>query len=215
MDIISALEGVIFYGKFFWFVYALFFVMLIILLLRKSEIALLAVSFIGVYFYYQNVTLFCLFNIGYFMLFTVAGFFLSKYRRELMKYLNKYWMPLLLVVSLILLFINTPQKPFAIFYLHKVLMAFIGLFAAYGLASHPIKNKKLLEVVNHFGKYSLQYYLIHEIVSLPCYYLASLLHLQATIITAFFLFIMITLSSYIILKILLLNRWCYRFVGVK
>ncbi len=215
VDIVEALEGIFFYGKFFWFVYALFFVMLLILLLKKSNIALLAVSAIGVFFYYKNVTLFCLFNIGYFMLFGVAGFLLSKYRKVLMEVLGKYWIPSLLFVFLFLLFLNTPQKPFALFYFHKILMAFIGVFAAYGLATHPIKNETLSGIVNHFGKYSLQYYLIHEIVSLPCYYTAQLLHLHANIITVFFFFILITFSSYILLRILLLNKWCYKFVGIK
>lgn len=216
VNYIETLYNVLFQGGYYWFVYALFFLMILIAFSRRNKYILAAYVVVGIFLYYLYIRTFCLKEIGYEILYTVSGLFLSKYRNQLKCYLNNYWLPFGLAMLLLLLhfFITQPVR-FVPFYFHKVAMAFAGIFVMYGLAVHPIKNQRLSDTINHFGKYSLQYYMIHELTSLPCYYAAPILHLKANVGTMFVFFILITISSYVVLRILLLNKWCYKLIGIK
>lgn len=215
VDFVETLKGVLLYGEYYWFVYALFFLMILMALARRNKWVSTAYVIIGIYLYYLYIPTFCLREIGYYMLYAVAGLFLSKYRSHLKDFMNNYWVPVGLSILLVQLFILTPPENFIPRYLNKVAMAFAGIFVLYGFAVHPIKSKKITDTVNHFGKYSLQYYMIHELTSLPCYYAAPILHLKANVGTMIIFFILITITSYVVLRILLLNKWCYKFIGIK
>ena len=150
--------------------------------------------------------------------FLTFGFFLSKCRDQLLSFMQNNWKPAGLFVLLLFIFFTiTPptRDAFVPYYLNKVIMALIGLFALYGFSVHPIKDKNASGFIAHFSKYSLQYYLIHEITSLPCFYMAPLLHLKANVGTVLLYFVLVTITSYIVLRIILLNKWCYKFVGIK
>ena len=133
--------------------------------------------------------------------------------------MKNYWVPAGLTALLFILFftLRVPDRDsqFPLYYIQKLSMALIGLFAFYGFAVHPINNKKVSGFIEHFSKYSLQYYLIHEITSLPCFYVVPALHLKASIFAVLINFVLVTLSSYLVLKLILMNKWCYKLVGIK
>lgn len=104
VSISDGLIGIFFYGKFFWFVYVLFFILLFMELLRNSKIALLLMAGIGVFLYSLNIELFRLSQMGYFILFTVGGYFLSPFRDKLVSSLCKFWIPIILSIILIWLY---------------------------------------------------------------------------------------------------------------
>lgn len=215
VDLVETIKGILLYGEYYWFVYALFLLMILITLSRRNKWVLIVYVVIGIYLYYLFNPVFCLREIGYYMLYAVLGLFLSKYRNQLKSLMKNYWISSCLMLLLVLLFFIPTPEPFIPRYLLKVAMALAGIFALYGFFVHPIKNVRLSNAINHFGKYSLQYYMIHEITSLPCYYAASIFHLKANLITVFVFFILITATSYAVLRILLLNKWCYKYIGIK
>lgn len=222
VNIIETIKSWFLNGGYYWFVYVLFILMFIVTLLKPrkwGKWALIALSLVGIYIYYLRIQIFCLEEIGWYTLFVVLGFCLAKYRSKLLSIMKNYWIPIGLTILLIVLFftISVPDKEtqFVPYYIQKLLMALIGLFAFYGFAVHPINNKKVSGFIEHFSKYSLQYYLIHEITSLPCFYVVPALHLKASIFAVLINFVLVTLSSYLVLKVILLNKWCYKLVGIK
>ena len=94
-------------------------------------------------------------------------------------------------------------------------MAWAGIGALYSISLNKIKSKKMSGFINHFSKYSLQYYLIHMIVSLPCYYIVAAMHLNISILAVVMNFIVITAVSYLMLECLLRMKWCYKLTGIK
>lgn len=209
------LVNVFLYGKYFWFVYVLFFVMILMGLLKKSKVELILLVILGVYLYSQNIAIFRLNQIGYFTLYTVVGFFISQYRLKLMSMMKNIWIPIILTIMLLLLFFSNPPKLFFTQYFHKIIMAWVGIFALYSMAVHPIRNERVDKMIKHFGFYSLQYYLIHEIISLPCYYIVAQCNVRISIVAVIMNFIIITMLSFIILEVLIKFRWSYKFVGLK
>ena len=214
-SISEGLVGIFLYGKFFWFVYVLFMVLVLMAFFRESKIGLIALVIGGIYLYSQNIELLKLSQMGYFLLFVVIGFLLSPYRSKLMIIMHNIWIPVCLSILLILMFFITPPNCFIIKYLHRISMAWAGIFALYGIVLYPIRNQIINDLINHFGNYSLQYYLIHMIISLPCYYIIAVLHVPASIFAVLLNFIIITIVSFLILKIMLKIRWIHPFVGLK
>ena len=222
VNIMETITKWLLYGGYYWFVYVLFILMFIVTLLkpkRWGKWVLMVLSIIGVYVCYLRIQIFCIEEIGWYTSFVALGFCLAKYRSNLLSVMKYYWIPVCLAVLLVVLFftISVPDKvtQFVPYYSQKLLMALIGLFAFYGFAVHPINNKKVSVFIEHFSRYSLQYYLIHEITSLPCFYVMPILHLKADLFAVLINFILVTLSSYLVLKIILLNKWCYKLVGIK
>lgn len=222
INIMETISKWFLYGGYYWFVYVLFILMFIVTLLKPrkwGKWALIAFSLVGIYVYYLHIQIFCLEEIGWYTLFVMLGFCLAKYRSSMLSIMKNCWIPACLTVLLVVLFftISVPDKEtqFVPYYIQKLLMALIGLFAFYGFAVHPINNKKVSGFIEHFSKYSLQYYLIHEITSLPCFYVVPALHLKASILAVLINFVLVTFTSYLVLRVILLNKWCYKLVGVK
>lgn len=184
-------------------------------LLRNSKIALLLMAGIGVFLYSLNIELFRLSQMGYFILFTVGGYFLSPFRDKLVSSLCKFWIPIILSIILIWLYSTAHPVYFTTKYLYRVLMAWAGIWTLYSISLHQIHNKILSGLIHHFSKYSLQYYLIHMIVSLPCYYIVAAMHFNIGIIAVIMNFIIIAAASYMLLVCLLRMKWCYKFIGIK
>ncbi len=207
--------GILCYGKFFWFVYVLFFILLFMELVRKFKYGLLLMAVIGIFLYSLNIELFRLSQMGFFTLFAVVGYLLSPFRNKLVSMLHNFWVPVVLLILLMGLFFYVPPVYFTTKYLHRVLMAWAGIGTMYSLSLHPINNKKLSGIINHFSKYSLQYYLIHMIVSLPCYYVVATMHFSVGIICVMLNFVIITFVSFCVLECLLRMKWCYKLIGIK
>lgn len=214
-NINDGLIGILFYGKFFWFVYVLFFILLLMELFRKSKYALLLMVGIGIFLYSLNIELFKLSQMGYFTIFTVVGYLLSPFRDKLVSMMHNFWIPIVLIIILIGLYFYAPPMCFTTKYLHRVVMAWAGIGALYSISLNQIKSKKMSGFINHFSKYSLQYYLIHMIVSLPCYYIVAAMHLNISILAVVMNFIVITAVSYLMLECLLRMKWCYKLIGIK
>lgn len=214
-NISDGLIGILLYGKFFWFVYVLFFILLLMELLRKSKYALLLMAGIGFFLYSLNIELFRLSQMGYFTLFAVVGYLISPFRDKLVSMMHNFWIPIVFFIILIGLYLCDTPEYFLTKYLHRVIMAWAGIGALYSISLNHIKSKKLSRVINHFSKFSLQYYLIHMIVSLPCYYIVAAMHLNISILAVVINFIIITAVSYVILECLLRMKWCYKLIGIK
>lgn len=211
----DGLIGIFFYGKFFWFVYVLFFVLIFIEIFRDSKFILLLLAVLGINLYSLDIELFRLSQMGFFSMFAVLGYLISPYRNKLINVMHNYWIPIVLFIVLIGLLFYEPPVYFITKYLHRIMMAWAGIGALYSLSLYPIHNKKLNKIINHFSKFSLQYYLIHMIVSLPCYYIVAFMKINVAIIAVIMNFIIITTITFVILECLLRMKWCYKFIGLK
>lgn len=219
-DMGSILLGV-FLGQFYWFLFVLFFVLLLIEIFHKfrsPNLALLVLVLIGFFVYLQNIELFRLSDIGYFISFTVGGLYFGKYRKNLLEQMKKWYVPIALSIVFAFLYITPPHVTNSIIQLiYKVVLAWVGLLTFYSISLFIVDTPKetFKSVINHFGKYSLQYYCIHVLIALPVHYAVAIVKTDYYLMLVFMNFILFIFLSFLILKIILKMKWLYVFVGIK
>ena len=223
-DLQSLLFG-FFSGKFYWFLFVLFFVLMLVEIAQRfkhKNWALFFLVFLGMAVYLQEIKLFRLSDIGYFVMYTVVGLSLGKYRLNMCKFLNKKYVPLILVSIFTLLYINTPP-PTSILslkiiqLLYKVSLAWLGIMTFFSISLLVVDStvQWAKSILNHFGKYSLQYYCVHVLIALPVHYIVAMMHFNIGLVPVFMNFVVFVTISYVLLMISLRIKWLYLYMGIK
>lgn len=220
INIGDAIGGIFFEGKYFWFLYTLFLISIIFKVLWDQTKNLSLMLGIAIVLYVVYVILpikfLCIDRIGVYSLYYVLGCYLFKYREQGNKIIQKnIFFVGSIVLYVVLNLFNLHSGALVMESIFKVFYALIGILLFYGI-SLKYKDFTFVEpFILHFGKYSLQYYLLHMIISLPVYYVVAKISVSIPLISVFLNFILITLLSYIALTIAKKLPFTYIILGIK
>lgn len=220
VNIGDAIWEIFFEGKYFWFLYTLFLISIIFKVLwdQIKNLPLMLGVAIALYVVCAvfPIKFLCIDRIGLYSLYYVLGCCLFKYRERGNKVIRKN----IFFVSSIVLYVVLNLFDFysdllVLKCIFEVLYALIGILFFYGI-SLKYKNFAFAEpFILHFGKYSLQYYLLHMIISLPVYYAVAKIGVSIPLVSVFLNFIFITLLSYMALTIAKKIPFTYVMLGIK
>lgn len=171
--------SVIVNGTHFWFLHALFFIYIIAKLANGKRWIYLLMLFLSV-----SLHLFLpdgnwkeilgLEHIIYFLAWFIAGIFLRDIYAKINTYLNTWWMVLLLALLSGLTLVFGLNKFFVLtWYIYPILCSLL----VWSISLALVKTNWTQKGFTYFGKYSLQYYINHHVISLGAYYVPYLLNL--------------------------------------
>ena len=127
---------------------------------------------------------------------------------EIRPVVSRYYHIIMLLLVIIFVVNNLLFSPLRNTAIFVYLQAIIGSSACWSLGcgidriSSFGHVKKLL---SYFGVYSLQFYVNHLLIMLPCYYIASAVKLPSSWLSLFFIFMLGTFIAWIML--LIEKRW--------
>lgn len=201
-------------GQTYWFLYALLLVMITARVISNKWCRTILVSIIVAVFLMCDLEAIAGFLLGKTMRFGI-WFFIGIGLRDVyhvaLPVLKNIW---LLIVSLIVycaLCIFEFDK-FSLVYLAP--MAGCCLFWSFSVMLSE-KDSIVNSVLEHFGKYSLQYYLNHLLIMLGCYIAASKLPTDIPSIQLIFIFSMGVAVSWVMLQIELHIPFLHKFCGLR
>lgn len=160
-------------GHNYWFLYSLMWIMTVTLLV-KNKIALLVLASLDIICcLLTDIESLKLFTIGrtvYYFPFFIVGMLL----RQGYAVVKRMTLNSIVVTTLLLIF----GYMLAMMYgtVGENASAYlIGLFGSFAVwfTTLPLTAKCELKPLKHFGRYSLQYYLNHLLIMLPCYYIGG------------------------------------------
>lgn len=220
VDLDNTMYQILFEGKFFWFLYVLFIVSIIINVIKAIKNDMFIAMFLSVALYILglllNTQFLCLDRLGYHAIFAVLGCFLYEHKDSVNHLFKKWYIGGFALIVYVCLFFLPSTDCIWLSQIVRFLKALFGTTMTLSLCvNYERMADKLRSIFVYFGKYSLQYYLVHMIISLPVYYLVAMLPIPMPIISVFANFFFITLITYIIVTILLKIEWIYPLIGMK
>lgn len=185
-------------GGYYWFLYALFLIMIVCKLVKNLHILLLVGLILEVFAIYKvNMHVPIMGRIANFLLFFVLGMMVKKYY---VQYLENWRSSLvyLLAVSAICYFslVVFSQNDCI-----KFVNSIIGCVFIWTSSLCLVKSSKASLLLSYFGKQSLQFYLNHLLIMLSCYYIASFLPLSSATILWTLIFVMAVAISWVMLLV--------------
>ena len=84
---------------------------------------------------------------------------------------------------------------------NKHIIQLVGCLMIWLISINMIQTTRLNNIFCHFGKYSLQYYLNHQLIIVAFYWLIGKLDLPSPWLSWFLIFFAATFASYCMLKI--------------
>ncbi len=168
INLIASLFDIV-QGHCYWFLYALTLIMIVCRLIMKPS-ALIILSILSVALCtlsdIRDVTYFEMGRIVYFFPYFCAGMFLRRYYEMVLNWSMRNLVILVFVLFLIYTAAMSTQNEYLVY-----IVTLSGSFLTWSVAR--LLSRKDMALLKHFGKYSLQYYLNHLLIMLPCYYLAK------------------------------------------
>ena len=208
-------------GSFYWFLYALFLCMLITKAIKRKWILICLGVFSLILQYFTNDMLFdpnilCVSRIIHFYPWFLGGYLIKesyiKYRSYI---INR---PLLFNVYMLLALVNlivlVTFKLFRDNYIHYYYMPLCGVFVFYIISIKILKNRRIKYFFRYFGQYSLQYYLNHLLIVLPCYYAGALVFKINHVFSLILIFSLSLLLSAIMLYVEKKNSLLRKLCGI-
>ena len=207
VDFCDSIYGIMFEGKYYWFLYVMFLVLTTVELLRRLKVKYLYVWLIAFSFYllglYLTTSFLCLNRFGYYFLFTMVGTLAYKYKSSIDKYVSHWYFNLLLFLVFASLFSVRVPDVLIIKELFRFILAIVGTTLTYSLSLWIKENcNKMTAILSYFGVMSLAYYLVHMINQLPIYYLVAKMNLPIPVLSVVAIFTITTLLTYIMVKIM-------------
>lgn len=191
-------------GRYYWFLYALFIMMIMTKLAKnKYVITLLGMGFLILYladvkipWNYLNAK-----NLIVYYPWFVAGVISRNYYAK-MSNSTSYHIHILSIISLILFISLFLSKGvwINIHYLNFLCSIFL-CWSVWVLSIWIIKVIKEEKALVHLGIYSLQYYLNHLLIMLPCYYVGSIFYTYSQFLSLVVNFMLALIISWLILMI--------------
>lgn len=207
VDFCDSIYGIMFEGKYYWFLYVMFLVLTTVELLRRLKVKYLYVWLIAFSFYllglYLNTSFLCLNRFGYYFLFTMVGTLAYKHKSSIDKFVSHWYSNLLLFLVFAFLFSVRVPDVLIIKELFRFILAIVGTTLTYSLSLWIKENcNKMTAILFYFGVMSLAYYLVHMINQLPIYYLVAKMNLPIPVLSVVAIFAITTLLTYIMVKIM-------------
>lgn len=220
VDLVTSTYQIFFEGKFFWFLYVLFMVNVLMKQLKAFTKDLRFALLISVALYilglYLNTKFLCLDRLGYFSIWTVMGCYLYENKELVNSIVKKGYVGIICMIVFAVMYILPAVDNIVLSQLVRYLKAITGVFMTYCVClNFEYLTERIKAMLVYFGNYSLQYYLIHMVISLPVYYIVAKIPLPLPVMSVFANFILITFLSYIIVTIILKIKWTCLLVGLK
>lgn len=187
-------------GGYYWFLYALFLIMVICRLIKKNA-ALLAVAIICLAFSVIDIKAAgvikrCINFIPFFIL----GYFVKIYYKDVLKYISNNSGNIFLVI-LPVLYVIVVSVFAQLQGVSFVIEGIVGSLFVWILSIKLTKAEPCRKILSFFGRYSLQFYLNHLLIMLPCYYIASFLPFSNAILLWLLIFVMAVAISWVMLLV--------------
>lgn len=187
-------------GGYYWFLYALFLIMVICRLLKNNTallvVALICLALSAIDIKATGVIKRCINYIPFF----VWGYYVKIYYNSILKCITNtrcnIYLVILPVVYVIIVY-TTGQIHGVSF----VLEGIVGSLYIWILSIKIARADALRKLLSYFGHYSLQFYLNHLLIMLPCYYIASFLPFSSAILLWLLIFIMAVAISWVMLLV--------------
>ena len=220
VELATSTYQIFFEGKFFWFLYVLFIVSILLkglkVITKKIEFSLLFSFALYVLGLFLNTKFLCLDRLGYFAIHTVAGCYLYEYRECFFRFAKNWHAGVCALLMFGLLFMLPKFESVVYMQMLRFLKAFTGVAMTLTLClNHERISNRIKTALVYFGNYSLQYYLVHMVISLPVYYIVAKLPLPMPLMFVFANFVIITMLSFVIVKILFRLKALYPLLGLK
>ncbi|MCM1371572.1 MAG: acyltransferase family protein [Bacteroides sp.] len=200
-------------GGYYWFLYALFFIMAICRAIRNIY-ALIIVALICIVISIldlkaHRIIMRC---INFFPFF-VAGFILKQNYEKVTKYLSGT-ISLSMIVALPIVYVVIVATTSSFHGLTFVLEGIIGSIFIWLASIELVKTGLLVNPISYFGHFSLQFYLNHLLIMLPCYYIASFLPFSNATVLWLVIFMLAIAISWIMLLLEKRIKWLYPLCGL-
>lgn len=207
-------------GKIYWFLYALMIIMVVCRLVSQKTKYLAFVAILSLFVYvgvwHADVELIVK-RIAYYLLFFILGILLRTHYSHIYYAISRFaiWLLPVSVVAYVCLCLPTLLSGLSnlfcvnsISYLiiYRYIIPLIGCTAIWTFAILLSRIAKT-SFVEHFGKYSLQYYLNHLLIMLGCYMTLKYIHCSFPLALWLFVFLLATIVSWCMLMVE--KRYCW------
>lgn len=203
----TSLYGIFFEGKYFWFLYVMFSVLVMIELLRMLKVQIKVQLLVAFILYLIGLLIdssfLCINRFGYYLIYTILGMIIYHKRDNVRAMLGRWYNCFILVSLFIVFFRMRLLDCLYIRELSRFVVALTGTGVTYSLSLLILeKSDKFNLWLSYFGKMSLQYYLVHMIIQLPIYYLVAELSFESPFLSVLTIFIITTILTYVIVEML-------------
>ena len=203
----------LFTGGYYWFLYALLVIMVLCRFLKEKRFLCMALifSFIVPYFIGDGQVPSIVYRITYFLFFFILGICVKPYYASLtLNYKRLYCISLSCLIVYIILLCPFVRQ----FVEFKHLTQIIGCVAFWGVSLMIAQTKLLNRILSFFGHYSLQFYLNHLLILLPCFYLGKFFPVQIPLVQWLVVFVSATFLSWLMLLIENKVKFLHKFCGL-
>lgn len=220
VDLFSSIYGIICEGKYFWFLYVMFEVLITIEFLRLLNFKVVYIWLVAIIFYLLglalNTNFLCLNRFGYYLIFVLIGMTCYKNKSHIDMLLQRWYFVLLIFMIFIGLFQIRGAQSIIVKEICRYALAICGTGLTYSVCLLIKKTQcRFKSVLSYFGKISLPVYLVHMINQLPIYYLVSKMNLPLPVISVAIIFIITTIITYFMVEIMLRIPFLNYMIGMS
>ena len=189
-------------GTHYWFLHALFFIYIIIRFANGKRwiyfiLMLASISFHLLIPKGEWEEILGSGHIIYFLNWFIVGIFMRDIYNQINVYMDKWWITIVLVLLCIVSFMGLNKVSFITWYIYPLVCS---LFV-WSISRILLKTKLPQSGLSYFGKYSLQFYINHMLISLGAYYVPFLLNITNPFISFGIIFITQLLIAWIMLLV--------------
>lgn len=220
VNLVSSLYGIVLEGKYYWFLYVMFFVLTIIELLRQLRAKAVYVWCVALVLYLigllTGTKFLCLDRLGYYFIFTALGMQAIKHKAIIDKWLSCWYIVGIIGALFAGLFYMPEQQSLLIRELSRFTTAISGTAIVYSLGLCIVKGGHvvLVKAFSYLGVFSLPFYLVHMLNQLSVYYLVAKLNLSVPMLSVLAIFIITTALTYIMVEIMNKMPLCRCMMGM-
>lgn len=220
VDLFGGMYGIVFEGKYFWFLYVMFEVLTILELFRMLKLNMVYIWMIAIILYllglYLNTKFLCLNQLGYYLIFTLIGMYYYKCKTYLDILLQRWNIVLLLLAMFIGLYVLRESQISILKEIGRFALALCGTGMTYSLCLTTKKaQNRLTSLFSYLGILSLPIYLVHMINQLPIYYLTAKMNLPQPIMSVVVIFLTTTIVTYFMVEMLIKIPICRYMLGMS
>lgn len=220
VELFSSIYGIVCEGKYFWFLYVMFEVLITIEFLKIKKLKLVYIWLIAIAVYLLGLSLntnsLCLNRFGYYLIFTLIGMVCYKNKSYIDVLLQRWYIVLLLFVIFVGLFLLRGSQLFIVREICRYALAICGTGLTYSLCLMMKKSQcKFTSLLSFIGIISLPVYLVHMINQLPIYYLVAKMNLPQPIISVAMIFLITTIITYFMVEIMLRIPFINYMIGMS
>lgn len=208
VDLFSSIYGIVCEGKYFWFLYVMFEVLITIEFLKMLNLKIKFILLIAIVFYLLGLSLntnfLCLNRFGYYLIFTLIGMACYKSKSYIDVLIQRWYIVLLLFVIFVGLFLLRGSQVLIVKEICRYVLAICGTGLTYSLCLMIKKAQfRFTSLLSYIGIISLPVYLVHMINQLPIYYLVAKIDLPLPIISVVMIFMITAIITYFMVEIML------------